>query len=61
MVFASNGHCIEMKKNTTRWFAFAFLIVVTIAMLVIGCYQSVMLLGPQSNGGMSQTDSSSLS
>jgi hypothetical protein len=50
-----------MKRKSTRWFASAFLIVVTVVMLAIACYQSVMHLGPQSNGGISHAESSSVS
>jgi hypothetical protein len=33
---------IEMKKKSTRWYAFAFLVITIVVMLVIGFYQSIM-------------------
>jgi disulfide bond formation protein DsbB len=60
MVLGSNGQCIAMKRKSTRWFAFAFLLITIVITLIIGCYQSIMHLGPQSNGGIYQADPLSL-
>jgi hypothetical protein len=51
---------IEMKKKSTRWYAFAFLVITIVVMLVIGFYQSIMHRGPQSNSGRNHANSSLL-
>jgi hypothetical protein len=49
-----------MNKKSTRWYAFAFLVITIVVMLVIGFYQSIMHRGPQSNSGRNHANSSLL-